>query len=106
MLDINLLGALSRKGSDQLELVAKSLLVFLELVSKSVEGIVLTLMTYLEFLLIHEIFTSLSATEEQQSLANVDAIAGQLSTFLDETTERSDTSTRTNHDDRLAGIRR
>jgi hypothetical protein len=30
MLDIDLLGALSRKGGDKLKLVAKSLLVFLE----------------------------------------------------------------------------
>lgn len=34
VLHINLLGALSRKGGDQLEFVTESLLVFLELVSK------------------------------------------------------------------------
>ena len=46
----------------------------------------------------------LPAAEEQDGLANDLTIASHLGALLDETSERCDTGTGTNHDDRLRGV--
>ena len=60
---------------------------------------------YLKFIRVQEILVTLTATKEQKRGANLLALSGQGSTFLDESTERSHTGTRTNHDDRLGRVR-
>lgn len=62
-------------------------------------------MTYLPFVLVHEILGRLAAAKEEQSLANLLAVLGLLDALADETTHGSDTGTRTNADDGLGGIR-
>ena len=57
--------------------------------------------TYLPFFLVNEVLTLLPAAEEQDSLADVLAIASHFRALLDETSERRNTSTGANHDDGL-----
>lgn len=61
-------------------------------------------MAYLELILVDEILITLATSEEQHGSTNLLALGGQSSTFLDETAERSNTSTGTNHDDGLGGV--
>lgn len=61
--------------------------------------------TYLPLRLVHEILSRLSASKEQESLANFDSILSLLGTFLNESTERGNTSSRANHDDGLTRVR-
>jgi hypothetical protein len=62
--------------------------------------------TYLPFLLVDEILVLLPAAEEQDSLANNLAVASHLGALLDETSERRDTGTGADHDDRLRRVGR
>jgi len=63
-------------------------------------------MTYLELLLVEEVLIALTATEEQQSSSDLLTLGSKSCTLLDETAERSNTSTGTNHDNGLRGIGR
>jgi hypothetical protein len=62
--------------------------------------------TYLEFVLVDVVLVALATSEEQKGSSDLLALGSESSTFLDETTEGSDTSSRTNHDDGLGRIRR
>lgn len=62
--------------------------------------------TDLELVFIHEILSPLAAAEKQNGTTNVDAVARLLSTFLDEASERSNTSSGADHDDGLGGVGR
>lgn len=61
--------------------------------------------TYLPFILVEEILVTVTAAKEQNSSADLLALGSQSSTFLNEPTERSDTSAGTDHDDGSRGIR-
>jgi len=58
-------------------------------------------LTYLPFLFVDEVLALLPAAEEQDSLADVLTITSHLRALLDESSERRNTGTRTNHDDGL-----
>ena len=62
-------------------------------------------LTYLPFVLVHEILGRLAAAKEEQSLANLLAVLGLLNALADKATHGSDTGTGTNADDGLGGIR-
>jgi hypothetical protein len=62
--------------------------------------------TYLPLVRIHEILGLLSAAKEQYCLSNVLACFGLCGTLLNETTERCNTSTGTDHNDGFRRIRR
>lgn len=58
-------------------------------------------LTYLPFFLVEEVLALLPAAEEQDSLPDVFAVASHFRALLDETSERRNTGTGTDHDDRL-----
>ena len=105
MLDVDFLGAVAGEGGDDLEAVAEVGGVLLRRASvKSIMSRSRSGTAHLPLLLVDVVLGLLPAAEEQQSLTNAVAVLGLLSALLHETTERRDTGTGTDHDDRLCGI--
>src|SRR3954465_14609847 len=60
---------------------------------------------YLELIFVEEVLVALTASKEQKCRSNLLTLGGESSTFLNESTERRNTSTGANHDDGLGGVR-